>query len=509
MAGIRHPRPGAVGGAVVTLASERPSGFAAAEEWHGGLRLLLVFALLSLALHLPGLVRPLFDADEATVATVARAINAGAELYHDTADRKPPVVPYIYAGVFRLTGDGELRPVRAVAALTLAVTALLLAREARRREGDAATGIWCGVLFLFATVTFFPSDVQAAGFEVFMLLPITAAVLSARRGRAVQAGLWLALACLSKQTAVMTALPVAYLVLRAGGWRALGRAAMATVVPLAGTALVFGPSEFLLWNLSGNAGYLGVGDSLGHALLRGLGMTSAFVAFNVVVVGLVVIGAGRGRVTTDLWLWIAGAAVSVFAGLRFYGHYYLQLLPPLVLAAAPAIAEARRRWRPLPLLVVAPAVVLVAAGFLPFGTRNVVHYREVAAVIRATTDSDDRIFVWGTYPELYWAGGRLPGTRFVHTGFVTGNTGGRRPGSGRPEDGIPGAWEMLVQDFSSNRPALVVDTSPTTIRNARHYRLLDSPLAAVIRRDYRHVGTVRGLAFYRRVAPNPPATSST
>ena len=500
MAGMRRPRPGAVGGAVVTLASERPSGFDAAEEWHSGLRLLLVFALLSLALHLPGLVRPLFDADEATVATVARAINAGAELYHDTADRKPPVVPYIYAGVFRLTGDGELRPVRAVAALTLAVTALLLAREARHRQGDAATGVWCGVLFLVTTVTFFPSDVQAAGFEVFMLLPMTAAVVAAGRGRAVQAGVWLAVACLTKQTAITTALPVAYLLLRAGGWRAVARSGVAAAMPLAGTALLLGPAEFALWTITGNAGYLGVHDSLLRALLRGLGMTSGFVAFNAALFGLLGLAVRRGKVTPDLWLWIAGAAVSVAAGLRFYGHYYLQLLPPLALAAAPVAREAMRRWRGLPALVLAPALVLVLAGFLPFGTRNVVPYREVAAHVRAMTGPDQTIFVWGTYPELYWGSDRLPGTRFVHTGFVTGNTGGRRPGSGRAEDGIPGAWDMLVRDFASNPPDLVLDTSPTSVRNARHYPLLDSPLSAVIRRDYRQVEEVRGVAFYRRVA---------
>ena len=91
----------------------------------------------------------------------------------------------------------------------------------------------------------------------------------------------------------------------------------------------------------------------------------------------------------------------------------------------------------------------------------------------------------------------------MHTGFLTGNTGGRRPGSGRAEDGIPGAWKMLFADFSADRPDLVVDASLTTIRNARHYPLMDSPLAAVIRGEYVHTQTVRGVAFYRRVAADP------
>ena len=44
--------------------------------------------------------------DPATVATIAGVLNAGGRLYHDVADRKPPVVPYLYAGIFRVV-EGE------------------------------------------------------------------------------------------------------------------------------------------------------------------------------------------------------------------------------------------------------------------------------------------------------------------------------------------------------------------------------------------------------------------
>jgi hypothetical protein len=483
----------------VTLAPDR-AGPRAAEDWRSQLRLFTAFAVLSLALHLPGLVRPLFDADEATVATVAAAMNAGDRLYHETADRKPPIVFVVYAAIFRLTGDQDLRPVRAAGALALAATAFLLAGEARRRFRNRSSGWWCGALFLLATVTPFPSDVQAAGFELFMLLPMTGAVIAAARDRPGWAGCCLALACLTKQTAITTALPVVVLLWRSGGWRPVMQAGVAAGLVAAPTALLFGPSEFLLWTFGGNAGYLTLRGSLLEAVLRGLGMTAAFLGFNIALVGLVVLAARRRLVSSELWLWIAGAAVSVAAGYRFYGHYYLQLLPALALAAAPVAAETVRRWRSLWMLVVTPALVLVPAGFLPFGSRNVVPYEEVAARVREASRPAERIFVWGTYPELYWASGRLPATRFVHTGFITGNTGGRRPGSGRPQDGIPGAMDLLLQDFASDPPDLVIDTSPARIRNAQHYPLLETRLGPVILRDYRHVGTVRDVALYRRVA---------
>ena len=60
-----------------------------------------------------------------------------------------------------------------------------------------------------------------------------------------------------------------------------------------------------------------------------------------------------GERDTDLWLWMLSAAVSVAVGLRFFGHYYLQLIPPLALLAAGALtrgsrcgpsARSRSRW---------------------------------------------------------------------------------------------------------------------------------------------------------------------
>ncbi|HWC11643.1 MAG TPA: glycosyltransferase family 39 protein, partial [Acidimicrobiales bacterium] len=258
-----------------------------------GLRLLVLLAAASLALHLPGLTVHLFNSDEASLATMAMVIDRGGRLYHETADRKPPVVPYVYAAVARVTGTHDVRPVRAVAALVLAATAALLAAEARRRYRNRTATLGAAALFLLGSVAFFPADTQAAGFEVFMLLPMTAAVVAASRERAVAAGVLLALACLCKQTAVTTALPVAWLLFRGGGWRPVARAGLSGSAVIAVTALAFGPAEFLLWTVTGNGGYLALRGSAGATVLRGLGMTWAFIGINLALVLLALRAAGR------------------------------------------------------------------------------------------------------------------------------------------------------------------------------------------------------------------------
>src|SRR5207344_988956 len=112
-------------------------------------------------------------------------------------------VPYIYAGTFAFFGTTALWSVRVVAMLAVALTGLLLAIEARRRWGPRAGWI-AGVLFVLATVAFAPNDGQAANFEIFMLPSMAAAVLLARRGRGVAAGIAVAFATLAKQTGAAT-----------------------------------------------------------------------------------------------------------------------------------------------------------------------------------------------------------------------------------------------------------------------------------------------------------------
>ena len=44
---------------------------------------------------------------------------------------------------------------------------------------------------------------------------------------------------------------------------------------------------------------------------------------------------------------------------------------------------------------------------------------------------EDGILVWGQLPEVYWASGKRPATRFITTGFLTGNWGGFRDELGK------------------------------------------------------------------------------
>jgi hypothetical protein len=465
----------------------------------------LLFLLVGTVLHVPALVGRLFSSDEASIASMAMVIDHGGRLYHQTADRKPPIVPYVYAAVFEITHSRDLRPVRAVGIVVLAFTALLLAMEAERRFRDKRRGIACGCLFLLGSAAFFPADTQAATFELFMLLPMTAAVVAARERRPIVSGICLALATLCKQTALTTALPIGWILLPQGR-KALVRAGLSTAAVLVGTALFFGPSQFFLWTVSGNGGYLKVVGPLLPMILTGVGMTALFLVAN----GVVIAFAARSRNVReqlDLWLWVASGIVAVIAGLRFFGHYYLQLLPPLALLAAGTVPVEIKSRRVIAAAAIVPAAVFVIASFATLRARNTASYPVVAKQIKRLANTPhSTMFVWGQLPELYWASGVDPGTRFIHSGFLTGNSGGRQQGAANTSDGLPGAWTMLEQDMAAHPPTLIADTTAAHVRGSQYYPLQQTPIWPVVQREYREVEVVDHVALYE--VRTPPASGS-
>jgi hypothetical protein len=104
--------------------------------------------------------------------------------------------------------------------------------------------------------------------------------------------------------------------------------------------------------------------------------------------------------------------------------------------------------------------------------------------------------VWGDLPELYWASGRQPASRFVHTGFLTGSSGGRPAGSGSGDNALPGAWQMLADDLGRRPADLIVDTSTGAIRHQNDYPMSRTPLWALVHSRYQLVATVSGVRLY-------------
>ncbi|MCI0386690.1 glycosyltransferase family 39 protein [Streptomyces sp. CNQ085] len=434
--------------------------------WPWLLPVLLLSAVLT---RLPSFLRPLWNPDEGFLATQARMLTDGGTLYDTVVDRKPPLVPWLYQGAFAVFGDSSLWPVKAAAVAAVVATAALLASLARRRWGERA-GRAAGVLFVLASVGLNPEDAQAANFEVFMLPFTAAAVWCADRRHWTAAGLAVAGAFLAKQTGGVVLLPVLFLLWRSappGDPRraALIRLGAGCVLPVAAVAAACGWSRFLFWTVTGSGAYASFTGSELHVLGRGLVNTAIAAAGSA---GLLVPLAAalrhrpprRRRVlTADLWAWLAASAVAVVSGFHFFGHYYLQLLPPLALLGAGALHLLGDEWTRRAALCAVLSCTLFLGWSAAAGSAELDHARKVADAARRHAGPQEKVLLWGMHPEGYWLADRRPASRYLTAGLLTNFSGGRDGPRVGQRYGIEGGWHTFRAELSEDPPKVIVDDS--------------------------------------------------
>lgn len=449
---------------------------------------------VAVATHLPSFLRAFWNPDEGFLATQARILGAGADLYTGVVDRKPPVLPYLYAAVFGVFGDDHLWPVKVLALGAHVLTAVLLLLLARRRYGPSA-GLAAGLLYLVASTGLAPPDAHAANFEVFMLPATALALLLADRGRYAAAGVAVALAALTKQSGGAVLIPALWLAWRGAGRTGLIRVFVGTAVPFLLVAPLFGVGRFLFWVVTGSSGYLSLEGGWLRAVARASGNLGIVVAASLPVVW----AAWRGRrlrADLDLWLWLGASVIAVSAGTRFFGHYFLQLLPALTMLGVAGIARGALRWRTAALYAALSSAVF---GWLAFTwpESRLKHIQEVGRAVQAESRPDEYLLVWGMNPALYYYSERPPATRFLTAGFLTNFAGGRPEKQVDEDLAVPGAWDQFTADLTRTRPELVIDDSGHAAYRPARIPKFDE----FLRENYREVSRNGHVIIYRRNAP--------
>jgi hypothetical protein len=452
-------------------------------------RLLPSLALLACVTRVPSFTRPLWNPDEGYLAVQARLLAAGGRLYETVVDRKPPLVPWLYEAAFALTGAESLAAVRVLAVLAQLATAALLAALARRRWGDRS-GRTAGVLYLLLSIGLNPEDAQAATFEIFILPGTAAALWCADRRRWGAAGAAVGCAFLAKQTGAAVLLPVLWL---CGARRGpLLRLAAGALLPVLAAALATDPAGFLFWTVTGSAAYASFSGSWTHVVLRALG-NAAILAVACAALPSLLRHRTPGR--ADLWLWLAASAAAVGTGLHFFGHYYLQLLPPLTLLATAALSTLPPARTARTLLATACCCTLFLTWGLLAPRGWLDHSRRLADAVAHSTAAEDRVLVWGMHPETYWLAGRTPATRYLTAGLLTNYSGGRSGSRVGAQYAVPGAWTAFHRATTAHPPALIVDDS----RGAPYAPQRLPALRRLLAARYAERETVDGAVLYVRV----------
>jgi len=207
---------------------------------------------------------------------------------------------------------------------------------------------------------------------------------------------------------------------------------------------------------------------------------------------------------------VVASLVGAASSGRFYPHYYIAVIPPCALLAAPWLAQVwRATGRELRVGQLAQAwlagTVIVFAVAHTRGLSGQPAVSEAGQYLITHSSAQDRIFVWGQTTRIYVDAHRRPASRYIATFPLTGLIFGAPPPSAgaAPIDTrsriVPGAWDNLRKDFSLHEPAFIIDTECTS---SADYPVRQFPaLAQLLAAEYTPVArTVEGVIYKREAS---------
>jgi 4-amino-4-deoxy-L-arabinose transferase-like glycosyltransferase len=491
----------------------------------------LALVLLTTATRLPLLRLNQPIDDEVVYGVVAQTIVEGGVPYVSAVERKPPLLFYVYAAVLRTFGSYNWRALHLVEIVwILATMGGLYVIGGRLFDPDI--GLIAALLYSIFQAWSYWNNLAFNG-EVLMNLPIVWAYalgFSEERSRRVfslfVAGGLLAVGFLLKQPAPIALVPLAFFVM-APSYRLARRYtlndSLGQLLSLSlGFSVVVIAAALWLFSrgLLGDAFYWTITN---HAVPqiywdKGLENTLAFAVFCLPMTA----GAWLSSRATELWkekraernaliALVFASLIGAGSSGRFYPHYYIAVIPPCALLAAPWLARvwrARGRERRLGQLTQAwlAATVMIFAIAHVHGLSRQPAVSEAGQYLRSHSSEQDRIFVWGQTTRIYVDAHRRPASRYVATFPLTGLIFGAPRQAGEPIDTrariVAGAWDNLRDDFTRHEPAFIVDTEAT--QDARYPVNQFPAFEQLLATEYKPVAqTVDGVIYKRDPSKKP------
>ncbi len=352
-------------------------------------------------------------ADEDYHLAAALNILRGKLPYRDFWYDKPPLNAVYYLLIGGYTGW----PLRLLDMLYVLLGCFLVFRLARAWWGESEARV-AAILLAFFLAFYLPSSVIAFAADALMIVPHLAAIYFAFGRRAFLAGISCAVAFLVNPKALFVLVICALWLLPSLPLLFLGFA-----VPLIAAGALGVVSG--MW-----AGYVeqvwrwgwiyAAQSPVTHPVEVGVVRTLDWVGFHLALAGGAVFALfhlSHGDRWKLAW-WLTLSFTAVCLGTRFAPHYFLQLLPAMVIVGSRGIVLA---WRKYPKPVATLLTIALLVPFVRFAPRYVslaydnflgrdprwsdvvmdLDSRAAAEKIRALAQTGDTLFVWGYRPDIY------------------------------------------------------------------------------------------------------------
>ncbi len=327
------------------------------------------------------------------------------------------------------------------------------------------------LLLAFSLAFYLPGAVVGFAADALMILPHLAAIFYALTGRAALAGLWGAIAFLVNVKGLFV-LAVCALWLP-GSLGSLGLGFMLPLVAFGGVALLSGTWPGY-WEQVWRWGWVYAEQSpVSKPLWNGVVRSLHWMGFHTALAGGAIFSLTNSK--PDRWkavTWIGLSLAAVGLGMRFVPHYYLQLLPPVVVIGSRGLVLAWRRNRTVTAILAGVALLVPFVRFAPryfsLGYEDLtgepirwqdaaldLDAEQAAAEINSRVRPGDTLFVWGYRPDIYVYTRLVSDGRFWDSQPLTGVPADRHLQETKPIYG--GTAARNRQELGATHPTWVVD----------------------------------------------------
>jgi len=480
-------------------------------------RILFPFTLVALVVCSAPVFGTRFLNDMDFYSLFADKLLSGHLLYRDAMDTKPPLVFLHYALVFKLFGASNVTAVKLVTMAWLGLSALVMVALRRALSPSSAMPALVAPIFILSSFSGWGEDFLSSNTELlanlFILVGVWFLVLRTFTYRPLclfVGGCSIGLACLYRYQSGAALLAYAgTIVLRPNEF---DRKMVRLVLVFSGTALPallfvayyarIGAFADLKLLLVYQAHYARDADPFSATIVLGRVASALSGLWPLVLMAvrqtIAILRNSKPASKGEIFqlLFAAWAAATFCIGGRFFPHYFVQTIPPLVLLAAQGLEPDRSRsWfeaHAIAILVTSAALFTAINGVFYWTRENPPSHPQLVAFVDAHTSPTDEVLLWVWQPQLLFEAKRVFATRLLVNEVLIGRGDSaqlqRRPG-------LAELWPIYLRELAAAPPKLIFDAPP-----GQSEWPLDqfSQLAALLARDYQPCRLLDGVCVYLR-----------
>ncbi len=510
---------------------------------------ILLIAGLIFVLRIPVLYQHIIDIDETAFSEFASIMLNGGLPYIDAVDNKPPLTYYFFYFVYALTGFKSLITVHIFTTIWVIITGICIYVFGNKLK-DYKTGVVSALLFIFMMHTYEPKYISSNGETLINLFLVISSYVFLftgvnglhKKSLHVISGVLLGLGVMTNYKAGVLAMVFVVHSLITGPLLSHNRmfvlkdnisrlliTGLSSFIPLAMFVFIFkmqgNLNEAVFWGFLYNFGYIESGKDA-FSLFKIIGRTGYFIllTFPAWVAALKYLFANikqlrlPGGTESDeteysyfsfLALWLCFSIYGASIGGRGYGHYFIQIVPPLALAASAGYVYIQQYKKTVWLWLIIPAVIFTASRIDIIKTYELLNYpnykseisfRKTGEYIKSVTAPEDKIYSWGWSTPVYYFADRRSASRFIISDFVSGRIFGTGNTSSAVRNELTEKFfPILMEDLQKNRPMYFIDTSPAGFFGYDRFPLTMYPeLNSYVNSNYNRETVIDGLVIYKR-----------